>query len=203
MPFYSRKERKAIGLYTHHMIRETLSSLNSIRVDLIMICIVYISLVVHLILEYKGKKPLWQLPLMLLLYAVVYCYIVFWRMQYNRPFAILIPFWSYYRVFRMGLRSPAWWLAREIFQNILLYIPMGMVLACAFTKRRIFHPMLTGFLLSLLTEVIQYFTRTGTAEFDDLFNNTLGCLIGALVILATRKMIYRKEKNESTGSDPV
>ena len=176
------------------MINEVLSSLNSISVDLFMVCIVYISLLIYLILERKGKKPAWQLPAMLLLYAVVYGCVVFYRIRYNRPFAILVPFWSYYRVIRLGLCSPAWWLAREIVQNILLYIPPGMVLACAFRKRRLLYPMLICFLVSFLTEIIQYYTRTGMAEFDDLFNNTLGCLAGSLIILATRKWIYRKEK---------
>ena len=189
-----RDERETVILLSPIMINEVLSALNSISVDFFMVCIVYISLLIYIILERKGKKPAWQLPAMLLLYAVVYGYVVFYRVRYNRPFAILVPFWSYYRVIRMGLCSPAWWLAREIIQNILLYIPLGMVLACAFRKRRLLYPLLTSILLSFLTEIIQYYTRTGIAEFDDIFNNTLGCLAGSLIILATWKRIYRKEK---------
>lgn len=180
------------------MIRQTLSTLRSINVDIAMICIVYLSLRVYLIRERKGKKTGWMLPAMLLVYAAAYIFILFYRVPYRRPRANLIPFWSYYTVISGGPRSPSWWLAREILQNILLFIPLGMVLSCAFTRHRIRSPILICITLSVLTEITQYITRTGLAEFDDVFNNTLGCLTGALIIRAARKRI-----NRDKGADPL
>ena len=70
-------------------------------------------------------------------------------------------------------------LAREIFLNILLTIPAGLLLPILYRTK---HPYLltavTVFQLSLLTETFQYFTRLGFAETDDVINNFLGGLLG-------------------------
>ena len=47
-------------------------------------------------------------------------------------------------------------------------------------RGRLFIVALTGFLFSLMIELCQLFLRRGLCELDDLFNNTLGCIIGSL-----------------------
>lgn len=91
-------------------------------------------------------------------------------------------------------------LLKEIILNILLYIPLGYLLpflwpSLAEKKRaphstrrivRWFHNIpwkvvLIGFLCSTLTEVTQLVFHLGLFEFDDILNNTVGCILGTLL----------------------
>ncbi|MEA5015875.1 MAG: VanZ family protein [Candidatus Limiplasma sp.] len=92
-------------------------------------------------------------------------------------------------------------LLKEILLNILLYIPLGYLLPFTWPSlagkrqralvpsgwlRRAFRLLagipwkvaLIGMLASVLTEVTQLVFHLGLFEFDDILNNTLGCMIG-------------------------
>lgn len=77
-------------------------------------------------------------------------------------------------------------LLKEIILNILLFIPMGYMLPFTWPKLVKRHHLpwkvvFIGFGVSLLTELMQLVFHLGLFEFDDIFNNTLGCIIGALI----------------------
>lgn len=78
-------------------------------------------------------------------------------------------------------------LLAEIFLNILLYVPLGYLLPFVWPKMKRFGKLLAwrviliGFLMSCLTEVSQLVFKIGLFEFDDIINNTVGCLIGCSV----------------------
>ena len=55
--------------------------------------------------------------------------------------------------------------------NIWLFVPFGIGLYVIFRKKRVWVVALG---LSLVIELIQYFTGLGILELDDLFGNTLG-----------------------------
>lgn len=73
--------------------------------------------------------------------------------------------------------------AREFFLNILLYLPLGYLLPFAFRslRGRVFTITFIGFLCSVATEVSQLYFHIGYCQVDDVINNTLGCLIGAII----------------------
>lgn len=90
-------------------------------------------------------------------------------------------------------------LLKEIILNILLYIPLGYLLpflwpSLAHKKREIrsekritrwlrgipWKVVLIGFLCSSFTEITQLVFHLGLFEFDDILNNTLGCIFGTL-----------------------
>lgn len=79
------------------------------------------------------------------------------------------------------------YLAGEILANTLMFVPAGAVLAWLLRKRKLWFPMLAGMLLSMSIEVVQLFSKRGYFEFDDIFFNTLGCVIGVFAILPVRK----------------
>lgn len=88
-------------------------------------------------------------------------------------------FWSY----------EIWEVAKnEILANIFVYTPIG-VLAGHLWK---WKGILFGIGLSVLTEVLQLTTYRGWFELDDLFNNSLGALIGVAIYIVGMK-IYKKE----------
>lgn len=84
----------------------------------------------------------------------------------------LIPFWSY--------SHPE--LRMEIILNYLLFMPLGSLLYLCFGDKWGLKVVLIGFLLSASIEIIQLIFRIGLFEFDDMFGNTVGCLIGTIVM---------------------
>lgn len=73
--------------------------------------------------------------------------------------------------------------AREVFLNILLYIPMGYLLPFIIKPMRysIIACTAAGFICSVATEYAQLNYGLGYFQLDDIINNTLGCLIGAIL----------------------
>lgn len=63
--------------------------------------------------------------------------------------------------------------------NIVVFSPLGTLLPTLFQRfRNVLKTTGAGFLFSLLIEVTQRMTHRGLCELDDLFNNTLGVLLG-------------------------
>lgn len=85
----------------------------------------------------------------------------------------LTPFWSYEAALQGNAR-----LREEVILNILLYVPLGYLLHYAFPRLKWWMVILTGFLMSGLTETVQLFFKLGLCEVDDLISNTLGTVIG-------------------------
>ena len=73
--------------------------------------------------------------------------------------------------------------AREVFLNILLYIPMGYLLPFIIKPMRysIVACTAVGLMCSAATEYAQLRYGLGYFQLDDIMNNTLGCLIGAVL----------------------
>lgn len=71
----------------------------------------------------------------------------------------------------------------QVVLNILLLVPFGMLLpVCRGRPIRLDAALGIGFLFSLLIESLQYILARGVFELDDLMDNTLGCLLGALAV---------------------
>lgn len=84
-------------------------------------------------------------------------------------------FWSYEIVLEHASET-MWW---EIVNNIFLFIPMGVLVPMMMPSlRNWWKVVLCAFGCSLTVEVCQLVFRLGLFEFDDMFNNTLGGLIG-------------------------
>lgn len=86
-------------------------------------------------------------------------------------------------------------LVTEIIGNIAMFVPVGFLCAVIFANKKILPVMLSGFAFSLCIELCQLIFHKGSFELDDLFNNTLGAIIGFLLYLLIRKIIdERKSK---------
>lgn len=73
--------------------------------------------------------------------------------------------------------------AREVFLNILLYIPMGYLLPFIIKPMRysVIACTAVGLICSAATEYAQLRYGLGYFQLDDIMNNTLGCFIGAML----------------------
>ena len=99
----------------------------------------------------------------------------------------LTPFWSYVAI-ADGQKE----LIEENLLNVALGIPFGFLLSFICTKNALLKSFLFGAAFSVCIELSQLFFKRGLCEFDDLFHNTLGsvvgCGIGMLMIVGIRKV---------------
>lgn len=102
-------------------------------------------------------------------------------------------FYSYKKAWRT-FSSLEW---RNIFINILLFVPMGILLPLMSKKWQVsWKTYLIGFLFSLSIECIQFRTGIGIAEVDDLMNNTIGVMIGFGIYSLFKKLNPLGEKEK-------
>jgi glycopeptide antibiotics resistance protein len=93
-----------------------------------------------------------------------------------------------------GVLSGRTYLFWEIFWNVVLFIPLGLMVS-ALLK----HPwmaVLIGVLMSAAIELTQLLTRRGMFEFDDIIYNSVGAAAGYLLYLMLRR-IGRCEDEQS------
>lgn len=90
-------------------------------------------------------------------------------------------FWSYQSFFD-DVRPQA----QQILLNILFFIPYGVLVPLCVDgswKRKLVITIISACLLSGTVEFLQLLYKLGFAEFDDVFDNTMGAVIGAAVVL--------------------
>ena len=86
-------------------------------------------------------------------------------------------FWSWREIDTQG---------QQILLNILFFIPFGVLVPFCVNgswKRKLVFTVASACLLSGTVEFLQLLYRLGFAEFDDVFDNTMGAAIGAVVVL--------------------
>jgi len=85
--------------------------------------------------------------------------------------------------------------AGNIFGNIALFVPIGMLLPVVFRFARKILPHLTiSVLLSSILELFQYTLGTGSADIDDVILNTLGGLSGYAIFLILKASLKSETK---------
>lgn len=130
-----------------------------------------------LILLLWGFPKGWRKTGLLLLVeylGLIYCStIVFRRTIENLPVKI-IPFERYAKVIN-GTRDHV---EPELLMNVLVFIPVGLLLATTFKDIKWRQTLLVGLGLSLSIEVLQFCFSKGTVEIDDVIHNVAGCMIG-------------------------
>ena len=116
-------------------------------------------------------------------YALAVIRIVFLREGVTPEAALyrLIPFNGLYKYFN-GVRS-----ARSLFVNyagnVALFFPAGILLPALFKKLNVIKTAAIGCALSVLIEAVQFITKCGYADTDDVIMNTLGTALGAIIYL--------------------
>ena len=85
-------------------------------------------------------------------------------------------------------------LFRNLILNIMLFIPVGFLIPFYSDKlKKMYRVVLIGFLATVTIELTQHFNDYGVFEIDDVFNNTLGTLLGYCYF-----MIFYKLKNKES-----
>ena len=80
---------------------------------------------------------------------------------------------------------------RNIFGNIIPFIPMGFLIPMAFpSQRNIIKTLISCFLLILSVEILQLILFLGSFDIDDIILNLLSCFIG-FILFKAYKNIFR------------
>ena len=75
------------------------------------------------------------------------------------------------------------WAARNLFGNLILFYPMGLLLPCLFRKLRTLRQNIwLSFRLILSVEVVQMLLFLGFFDIDDLILNMTGWIFGFLTL---------------------
>ena len=62
--------------------------------------------------------------------------------------------------------------------NILFFVPIGFLVGFAKKKKNVLLILCLGAGMSVAIEIIQLLSKRGVCNIDDVFHNTLGCLLG-------------------------
>ena len=105
------------------------------------------------------------------------------------------PFWSYREVLRSGKDA----LLTQNIANVLAFVPIGLLLGCAFGRIKWWKALAVGGGFSILIEVLQFVFKRGFSEFDDVFHNVLGCAIGFGVYVLSAWFVMRIRGKSGKG----
>ena len=134
-------------------------------------------------IAWKGFKTGLRYSVALLL--IEYIFLIFCSTVIFRPIGETSqydfhPFWSYDR--------PE--LLVENIMNVIVFIPVGMILGSLLkVKGSWLVALLIGCSISITIEALQFWFMRGFSELDDVMHNTVGCLMGWLVVKGSRFMV--------------
>lgn len=117
-------------------------------------------------------------PFLVFYLCVVFSITIVNRLPYDEVRYNLALFWSYEAA---AERS---YFILEILLNYFMLLPYG-VFASFYMKPR--NVILSGAMLSLGIEIAQLLMRRGLFEFDDIFGNVIGVILGTLIFTTIRK----------------
>lgn len=132
------------------------------------------------------------LPLLVFYLCFVLTITLIERVPGDFPRYELDLFWSY-RYILNGKTS----LIPEVFWNVVLFVPIGWALSASLPRKSIGLSVLIGMVFSLCIELTQLITFRGWFEFDDIFHNTLGTMIGLLMCLPWRWIGRESKRHRS------
>ena len=141
----------------------------------------------------ESKYALWGGRVLFMIYVAGLCYFLFFAENYGRifgqeiyrynliPFREIERFWKYRE--ELGIHS-----FYNLIGNMLLFAPAGFFIPilCEGKKGFLFTVCIT-LQMSLTVEILQLVFRVGTFDVDDLILNTLGGIIGYLLLILLEK----------------
>ena len=127
---------------------------------------------------------------------IVYICLTFYLTVYSRTYHSkqehnFIPFWSYKAIHEGRVH-----LVTENILNVFLFVPLGLLLCGTFYRIKWYQALMVSMVLSIAIETLQYKMKLVFSEFDDVFHNVIGCLVGFVVYKAVN-YYFAKRRNRS------
>lgn len=146
-------------------------------------------------MKYASMKKLYKRYVFIiaaLLHLAIVLYITLIDRIPGERRCMLTPFWEIRNVINGTERS---FYIGQIIGNLVMLFPTGFLLPTIFKCKRLrwYHVAGSSMFFSVSIEITQYFTGRGLMEFDDVFNNTVGCLLGYAVYLMIRRRVNNRK----------
>ena len=78
---------------------------------------------------------------------------------------------------------------KQILANVIMFLPVGVLVGWIWRWRGLW--VAAG--LSIAIEFLQLVTSRGLCEFDDVFHNMFGAVIGVGIVMIGRKLLGESE----------
>lgn len=99
-----------------------------------------------------------------------------------------------------GYHKPTDYIFEDNIINIIVFIPIGFLASLFIGRFKIIISLLIGLFISETIECSQLILKRGTFDVDDLFNNVIGAIVGAIIYIALR-MSYNKFKERNNRNE--
>ena len=139
----------------------------------------------------KVKKPKRLILFIFFLGVIIYITCISRTRTFSTQY-IPYPFWELIKVLHGD-----WNMLLLIVENIMLFVPLGFLLLQLGVGCK--ETVIFGVIFSTLIEVTQLFFHLGLFEIDDIINNTVGTLLGAILY----KQLKMSEERKVLGSGIV
>lgn len=139
------------------------------------------------------KYALWGGRVLFVIYVIGLCYFLLFAENYGRglgqqiyrynlvPFKEIERFWTYRR--ELGIRS-----FYNLAGNVFIFMPAGFFVPILWKNKKGFlFTVCVSFEMSLLMETLQLLFRVGSFDVDDLILNTLGGMLGYVILTLVKK----------------
>lgn len=140
--------------------------------------------------EYKEKIIISALLLICSVFILLITLIA--RTPTDNMDAEWIPLWSWYEVIFHHDSG----LFIEICQNLLMLVPIGAMLRIL-KRITVKQAAVIGLVISSTIEFLQLITHRGLFEWDDILHNSIGSMIGCLIVMMVERKI--KESRQERG----
>ena len=167
-------------LYFKWIFNRIPSELLLLHILIVLISIVIVQIVTN---DLNKRRIICSLLLLIGYLSIVLMSTVILRETYDDYRYELIPFWSYFAYIHKDSQ-----LLTQIYLNILLFVPIGLLLRVILHHKKMCKVLPCGIAISTLIETCQLLFKKGVFEFDDMFHNTIGCIIGFLFVELVLKL---------------
>ncbi|MGL4741270.1 MAG: VanZ family protein [Sarcina sp.] len=82
----------------------------------------------------------------------------------------------------------------EILMNMIIFIPLGIYIEMLFSRWSTIKKISIIFIVSLICEISQFIMAIGASDITDIINNTLGGIVGLLIMYVLIKLFKDKHK---------
>jgi len=82
----------------------------------------------------------------------------------------------------------------EIFMNMIIFIPLGIYIEMIFSKSSTMKKISIIFVVSLICEISQFIMAIGASDITDIINNTIGGIVGLIIMYMLVKLFKDKYK---------
>lgn len=136
----------------------------------------------------KGTKQLRVEKVVLCSTFIIYLVVVLGATLLRPGYMESAFYWRIFSSYKAAWVSGSYTEWRNLILNIMMFVPLGIYIPIVFQRLNKFYKVyLVGLLLSVSIEIIQWKVGSGVGEMDDIFNNTLGTMIGYGIFV----LIYR------------